>query len=629
MRARGARATSDARCGAVASARAVVAPDPPASRRATPAAAGTTDVRARGSGPSGSPALELADHVRTSDQRTDRRRPIAGHHLDDVDDLAGCARRCGRRGRSHRSTATAALGSRRVASWAPPASRASRAAGGRRSARWRGTSPMSRRDRCSWPAPAPSPRCPGPRRRRAGRAADRSAVRTSSSRGIGRMPSGVAGRASSRTTWALVGCSSAVSSRTMMRSPGSVRLSRDAEQRGLAARRGAADHDVAPGSQHVGEQLDDAADVKAASGRARRRKRRIDTAAPSTATGPITAHTRDPSGEPGVDDRVGAVEAAAQRRQHPFEHDGDRRGRQRLRGVELAGALDPHLAAGVDEDLVDVAVGHQRVEPVEPGEAGDGSGDEPRLLRFVGERRDGAHVAAHDGVDVARDLGDAAAQRVDQLVLGHAAFRSSRWIRRGRRAARSPASTARATAGSRAMRRHDRRVDRRFDVAGAKRPAGLFDEHDAGRPRLERHGAPQREVAGAGDEQRAIGGVAGGRSAAARCRHRRRPCRRVPLRADTERLPALGVGGCPCEPAHTTRTRPAPPASRGRSAGSAWRPTPPSRGLRAATVRRVRTPMEDRRRGRPAGPVARPTVPSRRPPRWCHCRPWRPNTASA
>ena len=34
---------------------------------------------------------EVADDVRTGDQRADRRRPIAGHHLDDVDDLTGCA----------------------------------------------------------------------------------------------------------------------------------------------------------------------------------------------------------------------------------------------------------------------------------------------------------------------------------------------------------------------------------------------------------------------------------------------------------------------------------------------------------------------------------------------------------
>ena len=149
-----------------------------------------------------------------------------------------------------------------------------------------------------------------------------------------------------------------------------------------------------------------------------------------------------------------------------------------MRGVQLAGALDPHLAAGVDQDLVDVAVGHQRVEPVEPRQPGDGSRDEPRLLRLVGEWRDGADVPAHDRVDVARDVGDAVAQGVDQLEVIHAAFRSSRWMRRGRRAARSPASTARATAGSRAMRRRDRCVDRRLDVARPKRPTGFLDEHD-------------------------------------------------------------------------------------------------------------------------------------------------------
>ena len=143
-----------------------------------------------------------------------------------------------------------------------------------------------------------------------------------------------------------------------------------------------------------------------------------------------------------------------------------------MRGGELPGALDPHLAAGVDEDLVDVAVGHQRVEAVEPGEAGHGCGDEPGLVRLVGKWRDRAHVAAHHSVDIARDLGNAPAEGVDQLVIGHwctmsavasdeapatacvagnavmvMRVPSSRWIR-PEAGCKSPASTARATAGS-------------------------------------------------------------------------------------------------------------------------------------------------------------------------------------
>ena len=113
----------------------------------------------------------------------------------------------------------------------------------------------------SWPvfmactSPVTSLPRTSPTTSRSGRS--RSAVRTSSSREIGRMPSGVAGRASRRTTCVLVGCSSAVSSSTMMRSTGLREAEQRREQRRLAARRCAADDDVAPGAQHVGEQLDD------------------------------------------------------------------------------------------------------------------------------------------------------------------------------------------------------------------------------------------------------------------------------------------------------------------------------------------------------------------------------------
>ena len=197
----------------------------------------------------------------------------------------------------------------------------------------------------SWPvfmactSPVTSLPRTSPTTSRSGRS--RSAVRTSSSRGIGRMPSGVAGRASRRTTCALVGCSSAVSSRTMMRSPGSVRPSSDASNDVLPL-------DVAP----LTTTLHRARSTSVSSSTTRRRREgreRKGVAAEASdrhrraIDGDRTddgAHPR-PVGQPGIDDRVGAVEAPPQRCQHPFEHDRDRRGRQWLRGVELAARARP------------------------------------------------------------------------------------------------------------------------------------------------------------------------------------------------------------------------------------------------------------------------------------------------
>ena len=50
---------------------------------------------------------------------------------------------------------------------------------------------------------------------------------------------------------------------------------------------------------------------------------------------------------------------------------------------------------------------------------------------------------------------------------------------------------------------HDRRADGALDVGGAQRPPGLGDEHDAVGSAGDGDGAPQGEVAGAGDEQAA------------------------------------------------------------------------------------------------------------------------------
>ena len=149
--------------------------------------------------------------------------------------------------------------------------------------------------------------------------------------------------------------------------------------------------------------------------------------------------------------------------------------------LEPAVALEPDVAAGVDEHLVDGLVGEQRVERAEPVEPGHRGAHQPLPDVGADERRDPPQVAAHDGVGLARlglggpaQLGhehvvvsvvDGAPSSADagapDLVAGcapqalalvarrrHAAPRSSRVSRRGRRAASSPASTARAIAGS-------------------------------------------------------------------------------------------------------------------------------------------------------------------------------------
>ena len=299
------------------------------------------------------------------------------------------------------------------------------------------------------------------------------------------------------------------------------------------------------------------------SGRACRRKRRIDTAAPSTATGPMTAHTRDPSGS-----RASTIGLVRSRRRPKGAST-----RSSTTGIDDGGSgcaawssparsthTSPPALTRISSTSRSAISASSPSSPASRATAAATSRD------CCASSASGATARTWRRTTVSTSPGMSAtrlAQRVDQLEVVHAAFRSSRWIRRGRRAARSPASTARATAGSRAMRRRDRRVDRRLDVAGAKRPAGFFDEHDTGRPHFERHGAPQREVAGAGDEQRTIGGVEEGDrrwSGAGIDDDRAGMC----AEGRTERLPALSVGGCTCEPAHTPRTRRAPPGSRGR-----------------------------------------------------------------
>ena len=100
----------------------------------------------------------------------------------------------------------------------------------------------------------------------------------------------------------------------------------------------------------------------------RRRKRRIVSTGPSSASGGTTTFTREPSGRRASHERLGLVDAAAERREDALDRVpqlglGREAGRGRL---EPAAALDPRRRGPADEDLVDLGVGEQRLERPEP-----------------------------------------------------------------------------------------------------------------------------------------------------------------------------------------------------------------------------------------------------------------------
>ena len=180
------------------------------------------------------------------------------------------------------------------------------------------------------------------------------------------------------------------------------------QQRGLARRGGAADHDVAPPRHERANSSATAGSAKASSGMSRTGKRRMARHGPSTATGSMTAHRRGAVREPCIDGRVGAVETPSDRAEHVLDGRHER-GRAHVPDpCDVAGALDPHLATGVDHDLVDRGV----VQPTL--EAAEG--------RLFG-----------NGIDHATRCAGALSGCVRL---------------RGRRAASSPASTLRNTCGS-------------------------------------------------------------------------------------------------------------------------------------------------------------------------------------
>ena len=228
-----------------------------------------------------------------------------------------------------------------------------------------------------------------------------------------------------------------------------------------------------------------------------------------------------PVGQAGVDDRRGAVEAPAERGEDAFDDDGEVGRREVAASLEPPVALDPDVAAGVDEDLVDRLVGEQRVERAEAVEPGDGGAHEPLAGGGADERGDAPQVGAHDDVGVAAIALGGPAQLGDELIVGsqrHAVHpcgarpspsRAAADGRAGgfgcRRTAQLPGQQAGQAGGEQAGvdgtgdgrvvadRGHDRRPGRPLDVGGAQRPPRLGDEHDAVGP-ARRDGEPSRRA---------------------------------------------------------------------------------------------------------------------------------------
>ena len=264
---------------------------------------------------------------------------------------------------------------------------------------------------------------------------------------------------------------------------------RGVEERGLARRRRAADHHVAARGDQQLEHGDE---------RVRREgvepERAVAEAAHRQA-GTVGRHRRDHRadpravGEAGVDDRVGAIEPASERGQDALGDDGQLGRPEVTAAAHAAVALDPDVAVGVHEHLVDRRVGEQRVERTQPVEPGHGGAHEALAIERAGERRDAPQVGAHDDVGVAA-LGDCgSAELVDEVLVqrgdAHAAPRSSRASSRGTRARSSPASTARgidgswltrATTGAPIARSTSNGRRLRHGSATSTTPSGLHDE---------------------------------------------------------------------------------------------------------------------------------------------------------
>ena len=85
--------------------------------------------------------------------------------------------------------------------------------------------------------------------------------------------------------------------------------------------------------------------------------------------------------------------------------------------MQRAVALDPDVAVGVDEDLVDLVVGEQCVERAEAVEAGDGGADQPLTGVCARQWSDATQVGAHHVGGVAVLTFGRLAQLGDQTLV--------------------------------------------------------------------------------------------------------------------------------------------------------------------------------------------------------------------
>ena len=120
----------------------------------------------------------------------------------------------------------------------------------------------------------------------------------------------------------------------------------------------------------------------------RRRKRRIVSTGPSSASGGIDDVHARAVGQAGVAQRLGLVDAAAERGEDALDRVAQLAVRREpdLGGLEPPAALDPRRRGAADEDLVDLGVGQQRLERAEAERALGDPGDE-RVARALVEHR--------------------------------------------------------------------------------------------------------------------------------------------------------------------------------------------------------------------------------------------------
>ena len=198
----------------------------------------------------------------------------------------------------------------------------------------------------------------------------RSAARTRSASVTGGGPSASAGRASKRTAPPRPKANSRVSSMTRTRSPAAV-SDNNADSSDVLP------DEVAPETNDVAARRQDLVEQRLAVGTGEFVDRpHVGGEASDRQHGAVDGDRRQdrtdprPVGEASVDDRCGAVDAPADRRQYPFEEMLDPLAVEVTGRGDRAAAVDPDLTAGVDEDLVDRRVAEQDVEVAEPARAG-------------------------------------------------------------------------------------------------------------------------------------------------------------------------------------------------------------------------------------------------------------------